>query len=87
MINWFVSQRQAWIMETVRVFGFINRDHIVRKFGVSTQQASTDIKLFMHLNPTRIVYDKSAKRYLALGAYGRRIQPKGENGNTKRRGG
>lgn len=54
-----------WIAETLRVFGFINRDHLVRKFGISTPQASTDLQRFMRLNPKAMHYDASLKRYQA----------------------
>jgi hypothetical protein len=46
------------------VFGFINREHIERKFGVSTPQASMDLRDYMRTNPGMIVYDKSSKRYV-----------------------
>lgn len=64
-MNWFCDQRQEWIAETVRVFGFINRDHIVRKFGVSVPTASLDLQEFQRANPSCVTYDKSAKRYVA----------------------
>lgn len=64
-MNWFAQQRQEWTAETLRVFGFINREHIERKFGVSTPQASTDLRIFQQHNPGRIAYDGSAKRYVA----------------------
>lgn len=80
--NWFARQRQDWIMETVRVFGFINREHIERKFGVSKPQASMDINTFMRINSGKIIYNKSTKRYVLTP-----WQRRGENGNTKRRGG
>lgn len=64
-MNWFAKARQDWIEETVRVFGYINREHIEKKFGVSTPQASMDLREFARLNPGRIVYDKSMKRYFA----------------------
>ena len=65
-MNWFVLQRQEWIAETLRVFGFINREHIERKFGVSTPQASMDLRDFQDKYPFSIVYNKSAKRYEAV---------------------
>ena len=65
-MNWFAKARQEWIGDTVRVFGYINREHIVKKFGVSTPQASMDLQAFMVANPGRIVYDKSMKRYFAF---------------------
>lgn len=54
-----------WIAETLRVFGFINREHLMKKFGVSTPQASTDINRFLKLYPDAMRYDRSAKRYVA----------------------
>jgi hypothetical protein len=62
-MRWFERHRQEWIAETLRVFGFINREHIERKFGVSTPQASTDLQTFQRLHPNEIIYNKSAKRY------------------------
>lgn len=61
--NWFVRQRQEWIAETVRVFGFINREHIERKFGISTPQASMDLRQYQDEHPGAIDYNRSAKRY------------------------
>jgi hypothetical protein len=61
-----MRQRQGWIAETIRVFGFINREHIERKFGVSTPQASTDLAAFKERNPRAIVYNVSTKRYEAI---------------------
>lgn len=67
-VRWFVRHRQEWIEETVRIFGFINRLHIERKFGVSTPQASYDLSLFQAEHPGAIVYNKAAKRYEATEA-------------------
>lgn len=63
MAKWFKAQRIAWISETVDIFGFINREHIERKFGVSTPQASLDLRDAMAAYPDLIVYNRSAKRY------------------------
>lgn len=61
--RWFVQHRQEWIEETVRVFGFINRKHIERKFGVSTAQASLDLRVFQEAHPDAIRYNTTAKRF------------------------
>lgn len=63
MSDWFYNHRQEWIAETVRIFGFINREHIEKKFNVSTPQASVDIQRFIDAHPGAITYNKSAKRY------------------------
>ena len=62
-MNWFTDQRQRWIAETLGIFGFINREHIVRKFGVSVPQASTDLRDFQRQNPNACIYNKTTKRY------------------------
>lgn len=64
-MTWFVDQRMEWIAETLRVFGFINRCHIERKFGVSTPQASYDLREFQERNPGAMTYDRSRKMYIA----------------------
>lgn len=56
----------AWISETLRIFGFINRAHLERKFEISTPQASIDLHRFAKLNPQRMTYDLSRKCYVAL---------------------
>lgn len=63
--RWFFRQRQDWIAETVRVFGFINRAHIERKFEISTPQASLDLQHFQKSNPGVLHYNGTAKRYEA----------------------
>lgn len=61
--RWFVRHRQAWIAETLRVFGFINREHIMKKFEVSLPQASNDLKQFQAERPGLMAYNSSTKRY------------------------
>src|SRR5688572_3900722 len=60
-VRWCEQQRQEWIAETLRVFGYINRQHLERKFGISTPQASKDLSAFARANPRAMVYDVSAK--------------------------
>jgi hypothetical protein len=61
--DWFVKKWQSWIAETLRIFGFINREHIERKFGISAAQASLDLRDFQELNSSAVIYNKSTKRY------------------------
>ena len=65
-MRWFEQHRMEWISETLRVFGFINREHIEQKFGVSTPQASIDLQKFQRLHPGAVRYNTSAKRYERL---------------------
>lgn len=58
--------RQVWIAETLHVFGFINREHIQRKFGLSAPQVSKDLNKFLRENPGEMTYNTSAKRYEAI---------------------
>lgn len=62
-MSWFVERRLAWIKETIEIFGFINREHIKRKFGVSTPQASVDLQQAQERWPDLMVYDRSKKQY------------------------
>ena len=62
-MRWFEQHRQDWIAEVIDVFGFINRDHLVRKFGVSVPQASKDLQRFQRDNPGAMIYNVNAKRY------------------------
>ena len=64
-MNWYRQHRMDWIAETLRIFGFINREHLERKFGISTPQASKDLNDFKRLHPDEIAYDLHAKRYEA----------------------
>ena len=68
MSRWFKQQRMEWITETLRVFGFLNREHLCTKFGISVPQASTDLSDYQRQYPRAMTYDASAKRYVATGA-------------------
>lgn len=63
---WAEDYRQNWIAETLRVFGYINREHIMKKFGISMPQASLDLRTFQKAHPGAVRYDLSAKRYVAM---------------------
>jgi hypothetical protein len=61
--NWFENQRVAWIAEMLHVYGFINREHLMRKFGISRPQASKDLRSFQERSSGGVRYNLSAKRY------------------------
>jgi DeoR/GlpR family transcriptional regulator of sugar metabolism len=63
--RWFYRQRQQWIMQMLHVYGFINRGHLMRKFEISTMQASIDLQQFLTNYPGVMAYNKSTKRYEA----------------------
>ncbi len=62
MMRWFEQHRMEWIADMLYVYKFINREHLVRKFGISVPQASHDLQQFQRMH-ARVRYDKSAKRY------------------------
>jgi hypothetical protein len=62
--RWFEQQRQHWIGEMLKIYGFINRDHLMRKFGISRPQASIDLQAFWRAHPTAMFYDPSRKCYV-----------------------
>lgn len=43
----------------------VNRTELVEFFGISPQQASSDLAAYQHLAPKNIEYDKSRKTYIA----------------------
>lgn len=62
---WFEQHRQAWIAEMLMIYGFINREHLMRKFQLSMPQASLDLQRFIRAHPTGIAYDTSRKCYIS----------------------
>lgn len=66
-MRWFEEHRQEWIGEMLHIYGFINREHLEKKFGVSTPQASKDLNRFLKKNPAKVYYDLSAKKYMRIG--------------------
>lgn len=63
MSDWFQAHRQDWIREMIDIYGFINRDHLRRKFGISHPQASTDLREAQARWPDLMTYNASSKRY------------------------
>ena len=61
--DWYARHRQLWIAETIAVFGTINREHLIRKFGISAPQASLDLKRFLKEHPGLIEYSRVTQRY------------------------
>lgn len=61
-----VIVRLMWIDGVVENDGEINRREISQAFGISIPQASADLRRYMELNPGRIAYDLSGKRYVQV---------------------
>lgn len=64
MPTWFEDERQAWIAEMLDVYGFINRQHLQRKFRISVPQASADLQTFQRNSPGAMRYDTTRKAYV-----------------------
>jgi len=59
------------------IYGFINRAHICRKFGVSKPQAALDLREFQKANPGAMTYDNRQKTYVAARSVQREEQNNG----------
>lgn len=66
-MRWFEQQRMIWIAETLEIFGYINREHIMKKFDVSVPQASKDLQTFQRLYPDKMKYNRNSKKYERCG--------------------
>jgi hypothetical protein len=64
-LRWSIERRLAFIEERLFWLGNVNRVDLIRRFGVSPSQASKDIARYLEFVPPGLVYDKSAKRYVA----------------------
>jgi hypothetical protein len=78
-MNWFTEQRLAWIKESVEIFGAVRRENIMQKFGISTAQASLDLREVRSRWPDLIQYDLSEKAYKAT-------SPMARSTNRRRKG-
>lgn len=64
-MRFFEQARMDYIDEFLGMHGFINRGHLIKKFGISMPQASHDLTKYKSQNPDKIFYNASAKRYEA----------------------
>jgi hypothetical protein len=64
-VRWGVEKRLEFIEFRLFWEGGINRADIIDHFGVSVPQASKDLTLYEEKAPGNLLYDKSAKRYMA----------------------
>jgi predicted DNA-binding transcriptional regulator YafY len=62
-LRWSVEQRVAFAARRLFWDGSINRDDLLRRFGVSINQATADLARLRHSYPDGFAYDTVAKRY------------------------
>src|SRR5215467_1554315 len=64
-MRWGVEQRLEFIEFRLFWEGGVNRADLINMFGISVPQSSKDLSLYQEQAPGNVVYDKSAKRYVA----------------------
>jgi predicted DNA-binding transcriptional regulator YafY len=64
-LRWGAEQRLEFIEFRAFWEGGVNRSDITDRFGVSVPQASNDLTQYREMAPDNLVYDASAKRYVA----------------------
>jgi hypothetical protein len=68
-LRWGVEQRLEFVEFRLFWEGGVNRSDIIDTFGVSVPQASKDLTLYQERAPHNMIYDKSAKRYIAADGF------------------
>ena len=63
-LRWGVEKRLEFIEFRLYFEGRMNRGDLMKVFGVSVNQASTDLNRYLKLAPDNMIYDKSARSYL-----------------------
>ncbi len=63
-LRWGVEQRLEFIECRLFWEGHVNRGDLMDAFGVSVNQASTDLNRYIGMVPDNMVYDKSARAYI-----------------------
>lgn len=63
-LRWGVEQRLEFIEFRLFWEGHVNRGDLMSAFGVSVNQASTDLNRYIAMAPDNMVYDKSARTYV-----------------------
>lgn len=63
-LRWGVEQRLEFIEFRLFWEGHVNRSDLMEQFGVSVNQASTDLNRYIGFAPDNMVYNKSARTYV-----------------------
>lgn len=63
-LRWSVERRLEFIEFRLFWEGHVNRSDLMDTFGVSRNQASTDLNRYIGMAPDNMVYDKRARAYL-----------------------
>jgi len=68
-LRWSVEQRVAFAARRLFWDGSINREDLMRRFGVSANQATADLARLKEAYPEGLFYDTVAKRYRPTASY------------------
>ncbi|WP_332119570.1 WYL domain-containing protein [Azorhizobium caulinodans] len=63
-LRWGVEQRLEFIEFRLFWEGHVNRSDVMEQFGLSVNQASSDLKRYISFAPDNMTYDKSARTYV-----------------------
>ena len=63
-LRWVVERRLEFIEFRLFWEGHVNRSDLIDAFGISVNQASTDLNRYLGLAAENMVYDKSARTYV-----------------------
>jgi predicted DNA-binding transcriptional regulator YafY len=63
-LSWGVKRRLEFVEFRLFWEGHVNRGDLIEAFGISVNQASTDLNRYLALSPDNMYYDKSAKTYV-----------------------
>ena len=74
-LRWGVEQRLEFIEFRLFWEGHVNRIDVMQQFGVSVNQASSDLNRYIALAPDNMVYDKSARTYVRGPDFGCKFRP------------
>jgi hypothetical protein len=59
-----IRARLEWLENRLTWIGEFNRADLVERFGISTQQATSDVSLYQELAPSNLQYDRSRKLFV-----------------------
>lgn len=65
-MRWQVKERMKFISNRLEKTGYISRQDISKKFGVSLTQGSVDIRKFAVNNPGMIRYNACKKHHVRM---------------------
>ena len=72
-LRWGVERRLEFIEFRLFWEGHVNRSDLIDAFGVSVNQASTDLNRYIAMAPDNMAYDKSSRTYIRSSGFAARF--------------